>query len=297
MRRTACLLLAASAVLALRPAPLVAQGPARRFAVAPDASVRIVNLVGSVRVIGWDRDSLVVTGAPPEGGGTLLAGGGRAAVKVVVDAGPLPAVGTALEIHAPRMARLWIKSATAPIAVEGMRGEIDVATVSGQISIRGAPSLLTAESMDGDLLIEAPARVTRLKTAGGAIVVTGAAGDVTATSVSGPIRLRGSVITGRLESVSGEIVCNAGVAAGGRLDLQTHEAPITLLLPPGAGVTVEASTYGGRTESMIPGAAGKPTRAKAVQYVIGSGRAWAVLRSLKGDLTLRQALPRPNPSP
>jgi hypothetical protein len=62
-------------------------------------------------------------------------------------------------------------------------------------------------------------------------------------------------------------------------------------------VTVEASTYGGRTESMIPGVAGKPTRAKALQYVIGNGRAWAVLRSLKGDLTLRQALPRPNPSP
>src|SRR5690606_39500437 len=115
------------------------------------------------------------TGRRPEGGGSLRRGGGRRGVKVVVDGGAKPVVaGTALEVHVPRAARLWVKGATASIAVEGLRGEVEAGTVSGSISVGGAPTLLTAESMEGDIDIAAPAQVTRVRTAGGAITMRGA---------------------------------------------------------------------------------------------------------------------------
>lgn len=286
----------------LSAAPLAAQDrpPERRLAIASDASIRILNLAGSVRVSGWEHDSIVVAGTPPPGGGMLLMGGSERGVKVVVEATAstdLP--GTHLDIRVPRGARLWVKSATAAITIEGVTGEVEASTVTGAITVRGTPSVLVAESMEGDLDIRAPARVTRLKTAGGAITVREAAHEITATSVSGAIRLLGArdVTSGRLESVSGSVLFNGAVAPGGSLDLQTHDAPIEILLPPGQNAVVEVSAYGGKTINRIPGLAGSPGKGKAVQYRLGSGRARVVARSLKGDVSLRQQMPRPNPGP
>ena len=287
-------------LLALAAVPLAAQAPVRRMAVAPNASIRILNLAGSVRVSGWDQDSISVAGTPPSGGGMLLMGGSERGVKVIVEANAatdLP--GTNLDIRVPRGASLWVKSATATITIEGVTGQVEASTVTGAISVRGSPGVLVAESMEGDLDIAAPARITRLKTAGGAITVRDAANEITATSVSGVIRLLNArdVSSGRLESVSGSVLFNGAVAPGGSLDLQTHDAPIEILLPPRQNALVEVSAYGGKTINRIPGLAGAPGKGKAVQYRLGNGRARVVARSLKGDVSLRQQMPRPNPSP
>jgi hypothetical protein len=294
--------LGAPLLVLLSAAPLAAQDrpPDRRLAVASDASIRILNLAGSVRVSGWDHDSITVAGSPPQGGGMLLMGGSERGVKVVVEANAatdLPP--THLDIRVPHGARLWVKSATATITIEGMTGEVEASTVTGAITVRGTPSVLVAESMEGDLDIAAPARVTRLKTAGGAITVRDAANEITATSVSGVIRLLGArdVTSGRLESVSGSVLFNGAVAAGGSLDLQTHDAPIEILLPARQNAVVEVSAYGGKAINRIPGLAGSPGKGKAVLYRLGNGRARVAARSLKGDVSLRQQMPRPNPAP
>lgn len=277
-----------------------AQSPGRGLGVDADASIRIVNLIGSTRVIGWDRDSVHVTGTPPEGGGSLLMGGGRRGVKVVVDGGARPVVaGTALEVHVPSTARLWVKGATASIAVEGVRGEVEAGTVSGSISVSGSPTLLTAESMEGDIDIAAPAQVTRVRTAGGAITMRGATHDVSAVSVSGQVRFldASGIMNGRVESISGPVTFNGSLAPGGRLELLTHDAPIEIFIPPRPGATVEVSAHGGTVANRIPGATSALVRGKSVHYVIGDGRARVTARSLKGDVTLRQRMPRPNASP
>jgi hypothetical protein len=277
-----------------------AQTPVRRLAVAPDAAIRILNLAGSIRVIGWDRDSVTVSGAPPRGGGMLLVGGGERGVKIVVEAETRADVpGTDLEIRVPRAAHLWVKSATAAITVEGVTGDVEASTVTGAISVRGTPDVLVAESMEGDLDIVAPARVSRFKTAGGAITVREAANEVTATSVTGAIRLLDArtVSSGRLESVSGSVLFNGTVRTGGSLDLQTHDAPIDIFLPTRQGALVEITAYGGKTINRIPGLASSAGKGKALQYRLGSGQARVVARSLKGDVSLRQQMPRPNPSP
>ena len=58
----------------------------RRIAIAPDASIRVFNLVGSIRVTGWERDSLVVTGQLPANAGKFFYfGGSNRAAKLGVD--------------------------------------------------------------------------------------------------------------------------------------------------------------------------------------------------------------------
>jgi hypothetical protein len=291
--------------LGVLPAALSAQQKlARRMATAPDPSIRIVNLIGRTVVRGWDVDSIVVTGALPARGASFYMGGSVRGVKLGIestdagaDAGT--AAGTTLEVRVPRRARVWVKGATADIVIEGVTGEVDVYTVGGNVAVTGTPALLTAESMDGDVDVNARARVTRVKTAGGDITLRGAGGDITVSSVSGTVRLLeiDALATGHVESVSGAVIFRGALAAGGTLDLQTHDAPIELSLPASQGATVDVSAFGGPISNAIPGVSAHSAKGRPTRYSLGSGDARISVRSLKGEVRLRRLMPRPNPSP
>lgn len=288
-----------AALLALPGVVAAQQGVSRRMAVDADVSIRIVNLTGRTVVRGWDADSVAVTGTLAPGGATFYMGGGRRGVKVGVETAP-EATGTggsSLEVRVPRRARVWVKSATADISVDGVSGEVDVASVSGAVTVAGAPALLTAESMDGDVDVTARARVTRVRTAGGDVTLRGAAGDVSVTSVSGGIRLLDSdLAVGRVESVSGAVVFRGAIARGGTLDLQTHDAAIEVSLAQGQGAIVDVSAFGGTISNAIPGVVAQASKGKPTRYEVGNGDARVSVRSLKGGVRLRRMLPRPNPS-
>lgn len=270
----------------------------RRIATESDVSVRILNLVGATHVIGWDRDTVAVTGLVPRGGGTFYMGGGERGIKIGIELpqAPAGAPGTALEVRVPRGARVWVKSATASVSVSGVTGEVDASTVSGDITVTGNPVLISAESMDGDLDISARAAVTRLKSAAGNVTLRGAGGEVTASSVSGDVRMleADELVTGRLESVSGKVFFDGGITPDGSLDLQTHDAPIEIFLASNQGASLEVSAFGGRVTNRIIGVSGAPTRGKAVRFIVGSGTARVAIRSLKGDVLIRRRVPRPN---
>lgn len=298
--------LLAALVIGVAP-PLGAQEPStggsrldRRIAAQPDVSVRIVNLVGATRIVGWDRDTVAVTGSLPSGGGTFYMGGAARGIKIGIELPEASAAppGTTLDVHVPRGARVWVKGATASVSVSGVTGEIDASTVSGDVTITGNPVLISAESMDGDLDIAARAAVTRLKSAAGNVTLRGAGGEVTASSVSGDVRVveAEELMTGRLESVSGKVFFDGGITAGGSLDLQTHNAPIEIFLASSQGASLDVSAFGGRVTNRIIGMTGTPTRGKAIRYVIGSGTARVAIRSLKGDVLIRRRVPRPNDS-
>ena len=269
----------------------------RRMAVDGDVSIRIVNLAGHTRVIGWDRDSVAVTGTVATGAGTFFMGGGRRGVKVGIEASD-PSAGApeaSLEIRVPRGARVWVKSASAPVGVEGVTGEVDVYSVSGGVTVSGAPRLLTAESMDGPVDIAAQSGVMRVKSAGGNITLQRPSGDVTATSVSGIVRVLdpARLASARLESISGAVVFRGALARDGTLDLQTHDGPIEIMLPPAQGAVLDVSTFGGTVRNLVPGAA-ITMKGKSARHALGDENARITVRSLKGDVLIRSRMIRPN---
>ncbi len=272
------------------PVPLAAQQSVERgAAAAPTVSIRAYNLAGSIRVIGWDRDSVHV-GASVARGSRLYFGGSRTALKLGVEAGASSGATPPSELilHVPKGARVWLKSATAGADVEGIDGEVDVSTVSGNIQVRGDPSLLAAESMEGSLDIGGSASVLRLKSAGGSINFKGFAGDLTVSTVSGNIQLNvsGPVATGRVESVTGRIAWAGAVGAVGSLDLQTHGAHIQLALPRSQDAEIDVSAFSGKVINGFPSARRSAPPGKPVRYLLGDGSAHIAVRSLKGGVTI-----------
>ena len=269
-------------------APLPAQERVdRRLAADPDVAVRIFNLIGFTRVIGWDRDTIAVTGTLPVGAGHFVAGGTRGAVKLGIDT-PGDSAGSAaatLEIHVPHGARVWVKGAASDIEISGVDGELDLYSVSGRIRVEGQPRQLSAESIDGNIEVEGRAASTRVRTAGGAITLRYLRGALTASSVSGPIRIGGAALTrGRLESVSGEVSYKGDVLGGGTLDVQTHSGLVELRLPPAVSADFDLVAYAGAITSEFGSA--DSARAGRRRFSTGTGSALITVRTFKGAVRL-----------
>jgi hypothetical protein len=260
----------------------------RRMALAPDAAIRLQELVGTVRLVGWDRDSLVVTGSLPAGTGKLYVGGSRAAAKVAlegaVDSSALVNSAT-LEIRVPRGARISVRGASVSIDAGDITGELDFTSARGRLRLEGAPRRITAETLDGNVEIVGTAASTRVRTASGAITLRGLTGDLLATSVSGAIRIGGARVTqARLETVSGEISWKGAIAHGGVLQAQTMSGDIELRLPPGLGADLELTAPSGgiTSEWSLVRPAGRGT----VRSSIGDGGAAVIARTFKGRISL-----------
>jgi hypothetical protein len=281
----------AVALLALA-VPLAAQQKIdRRIAIAPDASIRITNMAGVVRISGWDADSIAVTGTVAAGAGFFFGGKGQfAKMGVERKDETLAEPGSTLDVKVPRGARVWVKSGTANIEVTGLRGEVECVSVSGSIRVEGSLKLLIAESMEGNLNASGPMDVVRLKGGAGTITIRGARGDILATTVGGAIvAMDGAVVRAHLETVSGTIAYDGSVDPRGTLESVTHSGDVTLRLPPEISAEFDLESFDGPIVVGITDKGSgreKPTTGKPVSFVTGAGGSHVMVRSFKGEIRI-----------
>lgn len=275
----------------LTAAPLSAQRIDRRIAIEPDASIRITSLAGTIRVIGWDRDSIVVTGTVPTATGQLYFGGGGRSAKLGVEPrdAAIPADAD-LEIRVPSRARLWVKTDRAAVVIEGVSGSVDAYAVSGGILIRGAPRQTYAESMDGPLEVEGDVTWLRLKTADGRIAFRGGAEDAAVTSVSGEVRINGGRYGRiRVETITGNVVFDGVLDRAGTYTFDTHSGSVDLRFLPPVDVEVEVANIAGKITNLITGDRPAPGRSGGLtlNLIVGQGGGHVMVRTFKGEVRLK----------
>jgi hypothetical protein len=287
----------ASVIVALATiaAPLRAQR--KVFAGYPttsDVSVRLFASVGTVQVVGWDRDSVTVSGTVASGSHVALGPPSATAMrglKMFVEA-PTEQAGRegALTVRVPRGARVWLKTGSADVTVSDVTGGLDVNVVGGSITVHGSPRELRAESMDGAVTIDGSPTWLRVKTATGDIALQGGE-DVGASTISGTIDARGGQSERvKLESTTGTIRFALALARGAAVEMETHSGAIEVQLSRKSSVEIDAATVTGAIEngwSKVPPATGREGR--GMTLVSGSGKldGRVVLRSFKGRITLR----------
>src|SRR6058998_2221226 len=245
-----------------------------RWAFDPGGSVRIMNPYGQIRVIGWDVDSLAVAGRLDTQAGRFYSAGDARVRKLGVevpveqrDAGKAD-----LEVRVPRRAAVWVKTATADIAVEGVDGTLDLNSVSGTIHVVGTPQDVTAETMDGAVEIAGGTGRVRVKTVSGAILLRGASEDLGASTLSGMIVVRAAgwqrggtgVQRGKFESVTGDIRFEGELGRGGVVDVESQSGKIELSVPATTVADFDAVTIEGTIRNTFGAAQPKP-RAEGVK--------------------------------
>lgn len=284
--------LAVLAVLTLPTVPTVdgQQKLSKRIAIAPDASIRIHNLPGATRVIGWDVDSIAVSGMAPAGTSFYMGGAGRVAkLGLERDEKSGQAELGLLEVRVPRGVRVWVKSAEGTIEAEGLTGEADLATVSGSIKVSGALRVLTAETLDGDLEVAGGSQLVRVKTGGGKIVLTRSSGNLTVSTVAGPVYLLDAQpSTARIETVSGAVIYEGLLDRRATLEVQTHSGDVELRLPSSVSAEFDLHSIDGTVQLALSSkvVTGKAIKGRPQFFEAGGGGARVVVRSFKGTIRL-----------
>ena len=264
----------------------------RRIPLGMEGAFRVMNMVGSVVVHGWSKDTVLIRGtlAP---GDQFFAGGGYTGAKMFIesanDRNPKP---TSLEIWVPARARLWVQTATAPIDVDGVDGGLDLYTVSATIEVTGNPRELNAEAIDGDIHVTGSPAWLRTKSASGAITFRGASSDAGFSTVSGAVRVEGGPFErAKVETVTGNVTFNGRVERSGTLDFDTHSGSVDIAVPDKTGASFSVVSIAGtitNNASRATPTAGRFGRGSELTTEIGDPGAKISVRTFKGPVTLRR---------
>ena len=220
------------------------QAVSRGWPLNAEGAVKVYGDAGSVRIIGWDRDSVAVTGTVASLS-NFFAGGDRNGVKMGIETTGGSSRPSDLVVHVPARSRVWVRSASANVDVSTFSGALDVSTVGGTVHIQSTPTEVRAESMNGTLDITASPAYLRLKSATGAIMWNGSSDDVGIITVSGRVVVHaGTVRRARVESIDGDIRFAAGFAAKSTLAIDTHSGNVTLGVAKGSSAALDVSARG-----------------------------------------------------
>ena len=292
------LVIASLGVLAAAPAAQSQQAVESRRAVTATPSVRISGTFAELRIRGWNKDSVVVTGTVPNdahfaGGFLAPAGGPSPGAKFFVESQSGVPAGT-LELRVPAGARVWAKAGSATIDAEGVTGGLDLNVIGGSVHVTGSPHDLTVEAMDGTITVAGAPPWARLKTASGDIILGTGSEDAAVATVSGDIRVAGRYERLRISSVTGPVAFNGDIVRGGSLDVDTHSGTVDLGFSPKLSADVDIATISGRIENAFnkrAPIAGREGRGQELGFTAGLGGARVYVRSFKGNVKLSQ-LPR-----
>jgi hypothetical protein len=264
-------------------------------AVTSTASIRLFAAVGEMQVIGWDRDSLDMTGFAQSGSHIAVAGGtpGEKAsgMKMYIEA-PNEQGGREgkLVLRVPRGARLWLKTGSAEMDVAGVRvGSTSTSSVA-RSPCTATRRKVRAESMDGNVIIDGSPEWLRAKTATGDISLRGGQ-DVIASTISGMIRASGGELErAKLESTTGAIWFSSSVARGAYVELESHSGAIDILFLPRSDVDFDAATITGTIVNYwtkTRPSQGSEGRGMTLATSSGTGGAKMVVRTFKGSVAVR----------
>ena len=234
------------------------------------AEVRVASRTGRV-------DVRVADGVVKIRSDFIRAGGGTTATVV-------------LELTVPRDMGVGLDGHSLNAALQGVGGEVSVSTLQGSVRLEGGRQYVQLHAMQGSVeCVGAEGRID-LETMNGPITATGVAGEVRAHSLNGQVALRDVRATSvDAYTLNGGIEYAGTIAAGGEYKLETHAGNVTVAIPERAGVTIEASTFGGAFESDFPVTLQKTEGGgRTVSLSLGDGKARMTLNSFGGTIRLRR---------
>ena len=259
---------------------------------APDGSVSIENLAGSVKVTGWDKAEVQVRGTVGDGGELSFEGSGkRIHIEIEADHNPM-GIQSDLEVFVPAASSVDVEGFQATISVTGVTGSVTAETVNGSITQAGAARRVELQSVNGDIEASKGSGRIKAEAVNGSVVVRDGSGDLEASTVNGKLHvIGGSYDRAELESVAGTVRFEAALSGRATLSIETVSAPVELLLPASISAEFSVSSFSGRISNELGPAAekrGKWTPQTELAFTTGSGGARVSVETLSGNIGIRK---------
>jgi DUF4097 and DUF4098 domain-containing protein YvlB len=260
-----------------------------------DGVVSIENIAGAIRVEGWDKAEVRITGTLSDEVEELKVkdSGRRTAIKVVYPR-KLKSIneGANLVIMVPRGSGLEIETVSADITVDKVVGAVEAASISGEISVMGGPARLEAETISGDLEIAVDTRAIELKSISGEIELRAKKAEVEAQTVSGDMDLAADTFMSlEIETVSGDVEVAGAFDREGRFEIDLHSGDLVLSLDGRVDADFSVETFSGGIDNAFGAKArdtGGPAPGKSLEFTAGEGGARVRIDTFSGDVTIRK---------
>lgn len=310
----------AAALLLAGPAHAQRQVNARHDA-SSTGTVEITLEAGSVRVTGWSRGEVQVTGTVQGRDEVRLEGSGRTVEVQVGGSRPGRGGHATLEVRVPAGSSVEVTAGAAPVTVSGVTGAVEASSRSGGVTVQGSPRTVEVVAHSGPVTVEGrtdrvdltamsgPVRVTadvrqraEIQAMSGPVDVLGAVGEVSINALSGNVRVTnasgrvevegvsgdmsvtGTRLRGNVSTVSGNILVNGSLS--GAVTMETHGGNVELRLPSGASAEVEVTTFNGGFRSEIPGSRESRDSRHERRVSIGRGGPTVSISTFSGDVKL-----------
>lgn len=260
----------------------------------PNGHVHISNTAGSITVIGWDQDTVEVTGTLGDGtkGLEFKREGSHTTIKVLYQRGSHRSESSHLIVHVPQGSELAVNGVATDIEVTGVKGVQRLETISGEITAETFASDLEAKSVSGDIVIKGHGHESLLtvSTVSGDTEIFGVAGELETSTVSGDVEIHaGTISRARLRTTAGDVEITADLAAGGRIDCESINGEITVNLANGANLKVDIETFNGDIENCFGEKVERKSRygpGRLLRFSRGDGDRTVRLKTFNGEIEL-----------
>lgn len=290
--------LALFVLIAALPGATLAAAVDERIEADSDGQVTVRNMIGDIVVSGWDENAVYVTGEISDEAESLdvRREGNRVIVEVIYPdnwRGDEPQSGdTDLRISVPRGSDLDVETISADVSVSGIAGEQHLVSVSGDIDAEDISAEARFETVSGDIRVTGRDAVTRTSAnaVSGDVGLDGMSGEISVAVVSGDVRVVGGLIDrAEIESVSGDVNFNAELAADARISATSTSGDIRLVFAGNAAAEYNLSSFSGEIENCF-GPSSRQSRIgppnSALTFTEGDSDARVEVSTMSGDIEL-----------
>lgn len=262
---------------------------------ASDGHVDIVNISGSVDVVGWSDSTVRVTGELGNRVEELILerDGDNVLVKVKVPRNNSNNISSDLVVHVPEDSSIDVSTVSADITVEEVEGDQTLHTVSGDV-ITESSSDLSAQSVSGDVDVtgDGSSTETSATTVSGDVTLVDIAGAVAAEAVSGDVDITGGAFERvTLNSVNGEIYFVGSLEDGGKLMAETVNGDVDIEFTDDISARIDIDTFNGDIDNCFgpePERTSKYTPGLELSFTEGDGDGRVTISTLNGDIDICQ---------
>lgn len=266
-----------------------------RRAATKDAKVSIEAGSGNVRVIGWEKLEVQVTGSILEDRASLSFESENGRVDISVDAEHYDprAAKADLEIHVPFGSQVSVDGFASEISVTGIAGSVEAEAVNGSIKVQATGGSIHATTVNGTVDVDSKGGAVHAESVNGRVSVRGGADNLEASTVNGEL----VVAIGRssnvdLQTVSGPLQFSGTIADAGSMSAESVSGSIDLDFGAGQNATVDITTFSGSIQGGPKGRRkGKRWHEgeKTTEITIGTGSAKVSVNTLSGAINVKGA--------
>ena len=242
---------------------------------------------GSIRIVGWDKDSVVVRGHVPRGATFRIAtipGGARVDIAEANDDVHVPCD---LVIYMPRRGTVGAKTASASVSARDVSGWIY--SVSGSVDVSGSASSMEIQTMTGNVDANVIVPWIKVTAGGGTVLLRGSPEDADVSTISGMLTVESPrIIRGQFATVTGDIHYMGAPPPGGIFELTSHSGTVELSMPATTSAVFVLSSVTGQIVNGLSQVRPVSTGPHSLKLSVGRGEAQVTVRTFKGAIRLRQ---------